>query len=129
MRTATVLRVARSWRFAMGRARWSVLAFVLGCEVFVDPATPSDSIDGAPTATCGNGQLDPGELCDPAIPSGAGGACPTDCDRGNTCYSDALIQPGTCLATCVHEAVPNCCGNGIVEAGEACDDGNQRDYD
>lgn len=34
-----------------------------------------------------------------------------------------------CTVTCSHSAMPNCCGNGIVEAGEACDDGNQAPFD
>ncbi len=51
-----------------------------------------------PTATCGNGVLDPFEQC----------------DDGNTLDGDSCS--GACAST------P--CGNGILEAGEQCDDGN-----
>ncbi len=38
-------------------------------------------------------------------------------------------QPGsTCSVTCRYTYIPNC-GNGIVDAGEECDDGNNRDGD
>ena len=75
------------------------------------PAPGETDIDGAPRvtggrvdigadeATCGDGTLDPGELCDDANA--------TDCDG--------------CDSTCTPSAT---CGNGIVCAPEACDDGN-----
>ena len=50
--------------------------------------------------TCGNGQLDPHEQCDPSIPD---------------------TPAGTCLENCYKVG----CGNGIVEVGEECDDGNE----
>ena len=46
------------------------------------------------------------------------------CDDQNTCTADSLGATG-----CVHTPIPNCCGNGVVENGEACDDGNQSDFD
>jgi hypothetical protein len=56
-----------------------------------------------------------------------------------SCPADSVVNEGagcagtnnnTCLNTCrsgacTVETQPNCCGNGIPEAGEACDDGNQ----
>src|SRR5262249_21161337 len=52
---------------------------------------------------CGNGVLDPGELC----------------DDGNNLDGDGC--DGNCS--------PTGCGNGIVTAGEECDDGNTDDDD
>ena len=46
------------------------------------------------------------------------------CDDQNTCTTDS-VGPGGC----VHTPIPNCCGNGVVETGEACDDGNQAAFD
>ena len=41
---------------------------------------------------CGNGLLDEGELCDPAIPAGRRGACPpADCDDGLDCTRDVPV--------------------------------------
>ncbi|MCB9521073.1 MAG: hypothetical protein H6699_09375 [Myxococcales bacterium] len=51
-------------------------------------------------ATCGNGQVDPGE----------------ECDDGNDDDSDACLR--TCALT---TSVPGC-GNHVVDAGEDCDD-------
>ena len=57
-------------------------------------------------STCGDGCVDPskGEQCDP--PNGT-----------------------TCSATCQTIAVTAVCGNGVIEAGEQCDDGNLLDLD
>lgn len=68
----------------MASALWAVLA--AGCG----PAEP-----------CGNGRLDPGEVCDDGNRRGGDG-CSADCRSNETC------------------------GNGVVDAaaGEVCDDGN-----
>jgi len=79
--------------------------------------------------SCGNGIVDSNETCDIAIPAGAAGACPVSCDDANFCTTDHLTGDGTCFAACWHAPVPNCCGNGIVESGESCDDGNQSNDD
>ena len=47
------------------------------------------------------------------------------CDDGDACTRDRL----TPSCTCAHDPLPNCCGNGVVEGNEACDDGNQIDFD
>jgi hypothetical protein len=52
--------------------------------------------------TCGNGTIDPGETCDPAVD-------PTNCDP-------VYCGPATC-------------GDGNLDAGEQCDDGNQLPLD
>jgi cysteine-rich repeat protein len=99
---------------------------------------------------CGNGVVDPGETCDTAITTGPG-KCPTSCNDGIACTSDVLSNPGTCTAACVFTPITmpinndgccppgananddnDCmpvCGNGIVEPGEQCDDGNRIDND
>lgn len=52
---------------------------------------------------CGNGQLEGGERCDPAIAVGKPGACPTaaDCDDGDPCTRDRVDGTG-CQQRCVH---------------------------
>lgn len=82
---------------------------------------------------CGNKKLDPGEECDRAIMTGQPGACPAstaDCDDKNKCTTDGYAGAiGDCSAHCTQTPIPNCCGNGLVEAGEECDDGNVVDKD
>jgi hypothetical protein len=112
------------------------------------------SIDGHADAAidapvpCGNGRLDPGEMCDPAIPANMAGHCPTlsDCNDGDVCTTDTVQgSAATCDAVCHHETITTCgpsdsccpagvacnhnqdpdcspsCGNGAVETGETCD--------
>ncbi len=56
---------------------------------------------GGPTPVCGDGHLDPGEICDDGFAANA--------------------QEANCLPNCV----PAACGDGFVHAGvEECDDGN-----
>jgi cysteine-rich repeat protein len=53
--------------------------------------------------------------------------CPgvtSQCDDHNPCTMDRADLAPDCTITCSHDPIPNCCGNGIVEAGEFCDDGN-----
>ena len=93
---------------------------------------------------CGNGLLEAGETCDPAITSGAG-KCPAlaDCDDKNACTKDTLagsacnlkchnspVQPnatvkdGCCPSGANSITDADCvpvCGNGVLEAGEKCD--------
>jgi MYXO-CTERM domain-containing protein len=95
-----------------------------------------------PTAKCGDGKLDPGEWCDTAIAAGKPGACPTSCDDGKKCTKDIMMGTA-CLAKCSNIPItqarngdgccvpgsnsgtdndcPKSCGNGVLDAGEACD--------
>jgi hypothetical protein len=71
---------------------------------------------------CGDGVLDVGETCDPAIAPGSIGACPTSCDDGDLCTHDALAGEGTCWPEC--DATPivtcddadGCCPSGCAFA-------------
>ncbi len=81
---------------------------------------------------CGNKVVDPGELCDKGIVAGKEGACPTatDCDDQNKCTTDSLAgSAAACTAECKHVPIAACCGNGTIDSGEECDDGNVVDKD
>jgi len=70
---------------------------------------------------CGNGVVDPGEACDDGN-TVAGDGCSADCstvEPGYTCPKGAKNTGGPCT-----KAPAKVCGNGIIEAGEGCDDGN-----
>jgi hypothetical protein len=96
-------------------------------------------------AECGNGVLEPGELCEQALPADRMGACPTSCPQeASGCMRRVLTgSSADCTARCVSEPISTCstqrdgccpancsatdpdcsqtCGNGAVEAGETCD--------
>lgn len=114
------------------------------------PAGATSADDDDCSAMCGDGKVSPelGETCDTAITPGSPDACPTlaECVDGVSCTLDELLSAGTCNAVCNHPPVimiglpdgccpaggnantdPDCtasCGNGSVEQGETCDDGN-----
>jgi cysteine-rich repeat protein len=110
------------------------------CPVGADAAT-----DGDCSSICGNGIVEPGEICDTAIVAGAG-ACPIACSDGLVCTTDVLSSGGTCQAACSFPPITtpangdgccpsgansttdnDCvatCGNGVVEPpSETCDTG------
>ena len=101
---------------------------------------PGNNVNAQPAA-CGDGVLDPGELCDPGIAEGAG-ACPTSCAAGNCSTAELVGDPNACTAQCIVSPLAcmdgdgccpegcegttdgdcsNACGDGIVEGPEACD--------
>lgn len=106
-----------------------------------DPEADGGS-DPVAIPSCGNGALDPGETCDPAITSGEG-ACPA-CTSTDACRPRTLEGSAeSCSARCIEAPVTSCvagdgccpagcrsttdgdcpvaCGNGVIEAGETCD--------
>jgi cysteine-rich repeat protein len=98
-----------------------------------DKGPPTDKGPKPDTGPCGNGKVDPNETCDKAIAAGKAGACAqsaADCDDQNACTTDSVTgSAAACTAECVHTPVPSCCGNGVKEGSEACDDGNTFDSD
>ena len=72
---------------------------------------PSDS-----PALCGNGVLEPGEICD--------GNCATSCNDGDPCTADGLVGSAeSCDAVCSHTPIEDCgdnCGNSDCEPDESC---------
>ena len=87
-------------------------------------------------SVCGNGVVEPPEVCD--------ADCPTSCDDNQKCTVDSSVgSPQNCDFICVNDPIVDCvsgddccapgcnanndndcepfCGNGFVEAGEVCD--------
>lgn len=91
---------------------------VVGGACSTPPSKPS--LD---PADCGNGELDPGELCDPEIASGEG-ACPTDCGGGDACGGATLTgEADECTAQCVMTSAScgpadGCCPSGCTRASD-----------
>ncbi|MEZ4364801.1 MAG: DUF4215 domain-containing protein [Kofleriaceae bacterium] len=86
-------------------------------------------------SSCGNGELDPGEVCDDGN-TVDGDGCARDCrsdercgngvrDAGEACDDGNTTGGDGCQADC---ALPRC-GDGVLDAGELCDDGNTTDGD
>ncbi|MBL9101683.1 MAG: DUF4215 domain-containing protein [Myxococcales bacterium] len=90
---------------------------------------------GEPAPYCGDGELDPGELCDDGANNSDEAACKLDCTPA--ACGDGLLQPGELcddgdlddLDECTAACVPAACGDGLLQPGEACDDGNDVDSD
>ncbi len=59
-----------------------------------------------------------------------GGICaggqPRNCGDGNACTVDTCDEGAQ---TCVHSPAATCCGNGVIEGSEVCDDGNTSNSD
>ncbi|MFT3694381.1 MAG: hypothetical protein QM831_14640 [Kofleriaceae bacterium] len=68
------------------------------------PSGASHATDSDCPGSCGDGNLDQGEVCDTGISSGAG-SCPTNCNDNNACTTDVLANPGTCQALCTNTAI------------------------
>lgn len=67
---------------------------------------------GGASPTCGDGQLDPGETCDPAS------TCATTCDDADACTSDLLSgSSAQCNVACSHTPVTACVADGCCPAG------------
>ncbi|MFH2007580.1 MAG: kelch repeat-containing protein [bacterium] len=101
--------------------------------------TPGDGCDGSGqiepgyfcsgqpstcTLLCGNSLLDTGELCDGALLNG------NDCTTIGQGFAGGTLGCGaTCDAWVTTSCTAPVCGNGVVEPGEDCDDGNLRSHD
>ncbi len=62
------------------------------------------------------------DVCDEGVCAPGG---PDPCDDVNTCTTDSC-EAGI---GCAHAPLPDCCGNGVIDPGEECDDGNQQGSD
>lgn len=104
------------------------------------PAGCGPSSDRDCSASCGDGEIDLGETCDPME------SCPRSCDDDVACTLDTLIgNPENCTADCLYQPIVSCsnddgccpngctkandndcsssCGDGVIddEEGETCD--------
>lgn len=69
----------------------------------------------AAATCCGDGALNGAEACDTGIAAGMPGACPmsaADCDDGDPCTVDEIVEPGACGATCTNLPSAVCFGDG-----------------
>lgn len=76
--------------------------------------------------TCGDGVRDPGEDCDLGADNGVpGSGCSVACVKTGICLpsTDECTSQGDCSGG------EPCCGDGVLDPGEACDDGNLVDGD
>jgi len=80
-------------------------------------------------SVCGNGDVGPGEDCDDGN-SGAGDGCSGQClyegspQLNPDCATLTEFSPNELIQACAGNVYYAVCGNGVVEDGEACDDGN-----
>ncbi|HXJ35612.1 MAG TPA: DUF4215 domain-containing protein [Candidatus Eisenbacteria bacterium] len=100
-------------------------------ELVVEQNAALTPCGGRPSASCGDGNLDPDEECDDHNTTSCDGCssvcqietcgnnridCNEQCDDGNTVSGD------TCHGDC--SRLDNVCGDGITDALEQCDDSN-----
>lgn len=97
--------------------RLLVLAALVAAACGNEPAKKS-----APTTLCGNGELNPGESCDPFIALGNPGACPAECVAGACQVASLTGNPLSCTARCV--VAPVACGSGDGCCPVGCDSSN-----
>ena len=71
-------------------------------------------------AVCGNGMVEPGESCDAGDQNGLFFGDGSGCSK--TCTKEPKCRDGS--GTTTTRACDITCGNGSVETGEECDDGN-----
>lgn len=105
-----------------------------------------DCREGACENLCGNGNVDAGEICDPGLVGTTTAECTRDCLRppGVACAKSFECQTGFCTGgacircqrnnqcagnLCVSGDCADVCGNGTLDRGEECDDGNRRSND
>jgi fibro-slime domain-containing protein len=74
-------------------------------------------------SVCGNGMVEVGESCDKGAENGLFYGDATGCSK--TCTSEPVCRN----AMGVTQACSTACGDGNIDNGEMCDDGNQNDND
>ena len=72
------------------------------CAEVADLAVIDLAVVEGDAATCGNGHLDPGELCDPGDGSVQGCPQPSECDDSEPCTND-FVEGDPCRRRCVHD--------------------------
>ncbi len=79
------------------------------------------------TGVCTNPPVPNGTLCEDGafctLDTCQAGACtsaPWDCDDGNACTASTCDETAN---LCRQDVITPCCGNGVVESGEQCDEG------
>jgi hypothetical protein len=104
--------------------------------------TPNATTPNVDPMLCGNGTVDPGELCDSGIATGDG-SCPNSCAAPQCQTATVTGTAATCTATCSYADITVCqsgdgccpagctnandsdcsatCGNGMLDPGETCD--------
>ena len=78
-----------------------------------------------PANVCGNGKRDAGEICDDGNVIDNDG-CDASCklSLGEACTASAQCDSGACDRLESNTCEPaNVCGNGVIDAGEGCEDG------
>lgn len=123
--------------------QWSVDSDVIanGQAIQFTLACNSDGVLDA-GEQCDDGNTTPGDGCDRSCRIeechtcvGAGPASCTPSPDGTACeddfnaYTDDECSAGSCTHPNANANTPNYCGNGILEVGEQCDDGNEDDGD
>jgi fibro-slime domain-containing protein len=106
------------------------------CQVEPGYSCPTQGQPCLKVWVCGNGIIDPGETCDDANTT-SGDGCSSTCqaEPGWTCPAGGGGDAGAPEAGAGDGGTPggvctqNRCGDGIVQTGESCDDGNSASGD
>ncbi len=93
---------------------------------------PTPTSGDEPVDLCGDGVVDPGEVCDDGVNDGAYGGCMGDCaalapfcgdgernDALETCDDGNTVDDDTCSNQCQRPR----CGDGVVQGNEQCEGG------
>ncbi|HJL20015.1 MAG TPA: MopE-related protein [Sandaracinaceae bacterium LLY-WYZ-13_1] len=86
-----------------------------GCEPDTCAFTCTDDAQCDDGRECNGVETCTDNLCTPGSPPGDGAECELDGGGDGVCRGDACVSAG--------------CGNGVVDGGEDCDDGNEMDRD
>ena len=79
----------------------------------------SSGLCAQPASTCGDGNVDLNEGCDDGNNVVGDGCTACLLDVGETCMADDRCSSSLCV-----NGICSACGNGFVDVGEGCDDGN-----